>query len=135
MNVETTIKKIITSIFDSFETGDIATLESHMHKNVSIWDIFTLELITGEKNVHDFHHKDQRQKIKRGKLTLDIEEPLVSIQKNSCLALYYLDFSYQEPNALSGRVRITDVFIQDNNTWKIIHHHEGIVPDTLNNPK
>lgn len=133
MNVETTIKKIINSIFDSFEKGDITTLESHMHRDVSVWDVFTPELITGENNLHDFHHKDQNQKIKRGKLIIDIEEPLISVQKDSSLALYYLNFSYQEPNALSGRVRVTDVFIQENNVWKIFHHHEGIVPEKMHN--
>ena len=68
MDVSTRIKAVIYSIFDSFKKGDIKALESHMHKDASVWDVFTPELIIGESNLHDFHRKDQNQKIKRGML-------------------------------------------------------------------
>ena len=131
MDVSTRIKAVIYSIFDSFKKGDIKALESHMHKDASVWDVFTPELIIGENNLHDFHRKDQNQKIKRGTLTIEVNEPLITIKHKTCLALYYLNFSYEEPNSISGQVRVTDVFIQEKNAWKIIHHHEGIVPDKM----
>ena len=81
-----------------------------------------------QSQLEEFHKRDQDQKDSRGALSINIEKPLISIRENSAIALYYLDFSYQEPNAISGRVRITDIFSRDGIEWKIIHHHEGMVP-------
>jgi hypothetical protein len=44
------------------------------------------------------------------------------------IATYCLEFDYQEPNSLKGKVRITDVLIFESGQWKILHHHEGLVP-------
>jgi len=30
---------------------------------------------------------------------------------------------------MRGKVRITDIFIMEEERWKILHHHEGIVPN------
>ena len=61
-------------------------------------------------------------------MAINIEKPMITVKANSAIALYYLDFKYEEPNAISGRVRITDIFSRDEVEWKIIHHHEGMVP-------
>ena len=49
MDVSTRIKAVIYSIFDSFKKGDIKALESHMHKDASVWDVFTPEASQGDR--------------------------------------------------------------------------------------
>ena len=123
------IRSIIYSMFEAFQNGDTKRIESFLHKDASVWDVFTPELIVGEKNLNDFHQLDQQQKISRGPLFIEVEKPIISNFGSLCLALYCVNFAYQEPNALTGKVRVTDVFIKENNQWKIVHHHEGLVPD------
>ena len=49
MEKNETIKGIITSIFDAFKRGDTKEIEKHLHKEASVWDVFTPQLIIGEK--------------------------------------------------------------------------------------
>ena len=53
---------------------------------------------------------------------------MIRVIKDFAIATYCLEFDYKEPNALNGKVRITDLFILEDEKWKILHHHEGIVP-------
>ena len=128
MEKNETIKGIITSIFDAFKRGDTKEIEKHLHKEASVWDVFTPQLIVGEKELSDFHDSDQIQKDSRGELSIVLEDPMIRSMKDFAVATYCLEFVYQEPNAISGKVRITDVFIMEEERWKILHHHEGIVP-------
>ena len=122
------IERIIYSIFNAFKAGETNKIEDFLHENATVWDVFTPDLIKGKTQLEKFHKKDQEQKNSRGALSIKIEQPLITVKENSAIALYYLDFTYQEPNAISGRVRITDIFSRDGMEWKIIHHHEGMVP-------
>ena len=122
------IKGIITSIFDAFKRGDTNEIEKHLHKEASVWDVFTPQLIVGEKELSAFHDHDQVQKESRGDLSIELEEPMIRSMKDFAVATYYLEFDYKDPNAIHGKVRITDIFIMEEGEWKILHHHEGIVP-------
>jgi ketosteroid isomerase-like protein len=122
------IEHIIYSIFNAFQAGETNKIEDFLHENATVWDVFTPDLIRGKEQLEEFHKKDQEQKDSRGALSIDIEKPLITVRENSAIALYYLNFKYEEPNAISGRVRITDIFSRDETGWKIIHHHEGMVP-------
>ena len=122
------IKGIITSIFDAFKRGDTNEIEKHLHKEASVWDVFTPQLIVGEKELSAFHDRDQAQKESRGNLSIELEEPMIRSMKDFAVATYYLEFDYKDPNAIHGKVRITDIFIMEEGEWKILHHHEGIVP-------
>ena len=128
MTINKDIENIIYSIFDAFKAGNTKAIEDHLHEQATVWDIFTPELINGKNELETFHQKDQEQKATRGQLTINIAQPIIRVTGPLAIALYYLDFSYQEPNSISGKVRITDVFILEDKEWKIIHHHEGIVP-------
>ena len=122
------IERIIYSIFNAFQAGETNKIEDFLHENATVWDVFTPDLIRGKEQLEEFHNKDQEQKDSRGALSIGIEKPLITVRENSAIALYYLNFKYEEPNAISGRVRITDIFSRDETGWKIIHHHEGMVP-------
>ena len=39
------IKGIIKSIFDAFKDGDTHEIESHLHEEASVWDVFTPDII------------------------------------------------------------------------------------------
>ena len=122
------IKEIITSIFDAFKRGDTKEIEKHLHEKASVWDVFTPDIIIGKKNLEAFHNHDQEQKESRGYLSIKLEEPMIREWNDFAIATYCLDFNYEEPNALKGKVRITDLFVLNEGNWQIIHHHEGLIP-------
>lgn len=123
------IKEIIISIFDAFQDGDTHKIENHLHEEASVWDVFTPDIILGKDQLEAFHKRDQSQKESRGRLTIELGEPMIRIMRDFAIATYNLKFEYLEPNAIRGSVRITDVFILENQKWKILHHHEGLVPE------
>ncbi len=124
------IKEMIQSIFDAFKDGNTHKIESHLHEEASVWDVFTPDIIVGKNELEIFYERDQSQKKSRGHLTIDLDEPVIRVMGDFAIATYCLEFDYQETNALKGRVRITDVFILENHEWKILHHHEGLVPES-----
>jgi ketosteroid isomerase-like protein len=93
-----------------------------------VWDVFTPHLIRGKAERDKFHADDQAQMQARGPLTMTIEDMVVDAWDDTALARFYLNFKYLPPNPAEGRVRITDVFRRVNGRWKIVHHHEGLVP-------
>lgn len=126
--VEEEISNIIKGVFRAFEDHNPDGIETYMHPDVTVWDVFTPQLIMGQKERDKFHQDDQAQMQARGPLTLRIDEPVVDAWGDAAIARYYLEYDYQPPNATSGRVRITDVFRKVDGKWLIVHHHEGLVP-------
>ena len=122
------ISGIIRGIFTAFEDHDPDGIEGHMHPDATVWDVFTPYLIRGRKERDAFHAEDQKQMQARGPLSLSLEDPDVDVWDNTAIAKYYLNYTYQPPNAAEGRVRITDVFRRMDGQWRIVHHHEGTVP-------
>ncbi len=122
------IAAIIKGIFTAFEDHDPDSIEGHMHPDATVWDVFTPQMIRGIEERKKFHEDDQKQMLARGPLSLNIEEPEVDAWEDTALACYYLNYTYQPPNAAEGRVRITDVFRRIDGKWLIVHHHEGTVP-------
>ena len=119
---------VIKGIFDAFERADASHSETVMTPETTIWDVFQPQLIKGPAERNKFRQVDQAQMQARGKLKLTYDPPVVDAWGDAAIARYYLNFEYQPPNAIKGQVRITDVFRKVNGQWKIVHHHEGIVP-------
>ena len=94
----------------------------------TVWDVFTPEFIVGKEARREFHEKDRAQSKARGPLTWDSRFVRVDVWGDLALACYYLDFEYQEPGAMTGSVRITDVLRREEGKWTVIHHHEGLIP-------
>jgi ketosteroid isomerase-like protein len=126
--VEEEISNIIKGVFRAFEDHNPDGIETYMHPDVTVWDVFTPQLIMGQEERDKFHRDDQAQMQARGPLTLRIDEPVVDAWGDAAIARYYLEYDYQPPNATSGKVRITDVFRKVDGKWLIVHHHEGLVP-------
>lgn len=122
------VSAVIAGIFRAFEEHRPEGIEAHMHPDVTVWDVFTPQLIQGTAERAKFHSDDQAQMQARGPLSLKIEEPVVNAWDNSAIARYYLEFNYQPPNPANGRVRITNVLRKIDGRWLIVHHHEGLVP-------
>ena len=94
------IKEMIHSIFDAFKDGDTHKIESHLHEEASVWDVFTPDIIVGKKELEIFHERDQSQKKSRGHLTIKLDEPVIRVMGDFAIATYCLEFEYQEPNSL-----------------------------------
>lgn len=126
--VKAEVAAVIKDIFESFEEHRPDGIEAHMHPDVTVWDVFTPQLIQGTAERQKFHADDQAQMQARGALTLTIEDPIVDAWNDTAIARYYLEYDYQPPNPAHGRVRITSVFRKVGEHWLIVHHHEGLVP-------
>lgn len=124
------IRAVINGMFDAFEKGEVGTIEELLDPECTVWDVFTPQLIRGRAEQRAFHEADQRQKATRGELELEVGEPLIDVWKVTAVARYVVDFEYAPPNAVSGRVRVTDVLRRGSDgRWLIVHHHEGLAPE------
>ncbi len=123
------IMSVVNSVFESFEAGDILGIEKTLAEDSSVWDVFTPQLVIGREGRREFHEADKAQSTARGKLTWNSRFVRVDVWGDTALACYYLDFEYKEPNAMIASVRITDLLRRIDGAWKIMHHHEGIIPD------
>lgn len=124
----TEITAIIKGIFTAFEGHDPDGIEDLFDPEATVWDVFTPQLIRGKEERDKFHADDQKQMRARGPLTLSIDEPVVDAWADTAIARYHLRYKYEPPNAMEGKVRITDVFRNVNGKWMIVHHHEGAMP-------
>jgi len=125
---EQLIEASIRSMFRDFVEHRPASIESALHADCTIWDVFVPELIRGQENREKYHAADQAQSQARGPLELSVDTPLISVWGDTALARYYVRFEYQPPNAVAGVVRISSVHRRENGVWKIVHHHEGMLP-------
>jgi ketosteroid isomerase-like protein len=122
------IIKLIHGIFEAFANHQSGEIESTLHPDATVWDVFVPDFIRGTAERQKFHEADQKQMQARGALAWSVEMADVRVWDDSAIACYYLSFTYQPPNATAGRVRITDVFRRLDGKWRVIHHHEGMVP-------
>ncbi len=123
------ITRMIKANFQAFADLNVATMKTMDHPDSTIWDLFEPELFVGEEGRNRFRAKDFDQSRRRGKLTINVEDPvIVKIWDDTAVALYYLNFHYEPPNPMADHVRITDVFQRQNGKWLRRHHHEGSVP-------
>lgn len=122
------IEALIRGIFESFTAHKPEDIAARTHKDYTVWDVFVPELIIGHDAQKTYREADQRQSKARGKLTIDIETPHINVWGDFAIARYYLNFVYEPPYPISGKVRITTVLLREDGRWKTVHHHEGMVP-------
>ncbi|MSO66128.1 MAG: hypothetical protein EXQ85_10135 [Alphaproteobacteria bacterium] len=105
------ITRMIRANFAAFAAHSIDGMRVMDHPDGTIWDMFEPELFIGAEGRARFRKNDVGQSMRRGKLTINVEDPvLVDVWDDTALARYYLIFSYEPPNAMANRIRITDVF-------------------------
>lgn len=122
------VRRVITGIYESFARGDVAGIEACLADEVTIWDVFTPELIVGREQRDEFHARDHAQMRARGPLRLTVGEPMVDAVGDVAWARYIVDFRYEPPGELAGQVRVTDVLLRRPDGWRVVHHHEGLMP-------
>jgi hypothetical protein len=121
--------RMIRANFAAFAAHSIERMKVMDHPDATIWDMFEPELFVGAEGRARFRKNDVGQSMQRGKLDINVEDPvLIDIWENTALARYYLNFRYEPPNAMAGRIRITDVFQCVDGRWLRRHHHEGTIP-------
>lgn len=122
------IWRLIGGVFDSFAGRDVDGMEDLLDEDCTLWDVFEPELIEGREERMAFHERDKTQSMARGRLSISIDPLKLDVYHDVAVARYWLAFDYEPPNATSGRVRITDVLLRTPHGWRIVHHHEGMVP-------
>jgi ketosteroid isomerase-like protein len=122
------IAELIGGIYQAFADGQVHRIEEALAPECTVWDVFTPELIRGREERARFHAADQQQMKARGPLRWSLDEPLVDVWGDTAVARYVLEFEYLPPRPFAGRVRITDVLRRQGDRWRIVHHHEGLVP-------
>jgi len=120
---------LVHRIFDSYLKFDPELLERCDAPECTIWDLFEPDLVRGGPKARaEFRKKDMTESQQRGPLSIDIEEPVVDVWGDFAVARYYLNYEFQPPGALKGRVRITTVARRIDGEWRRVHHQEGAVP-------
>ena len=123
------VAQLVRRIFDAYQQFDPGQIDQCDTPECTIWDLFEPELVRGGRAARtEFRKKDMSDSQKRGRLRIDIEEPVVDVWGDFAVARYYLDYEFEPPGALRGRVRITTVARRVDGAWLRVHHHEGEVP-------
>lgn len=122
------IAELIGGVYRAFADGQVHRIEEALAPECTVWDVFTPELIHGREERARFHAADQAQMRARGPLRWSLGEPLIDVWGDTAVARYVLEFEYLPPRPTAGRVRITDVLRRRDGGWRIVHHHEGLVP-------
>lgn len=131
MQPEDEVWATVRSIFESFAARSEAGIESRLADECTVWDVFEPELIDGRAERDAFHHRDRAQSEARGDFSWKLIPLKASLLGDVAIAAYYLDFEYQAPGAIRGRVRITDVLRRNKQGWQVVHHHEGLSPQGI----
>jgi ketosteroid isomerase-like protein len=122
------IQRLIDTVYASFVDGDVRGIENCLDDSATVWDVFTPDLIVGTAQRHDFHARDRAQMLARGPLHLKVGTALVDVRGDVAWARYVVDFRYEPPGEMRGQVRVTDVLVRRADGWRVVHHHEGLVP-------
>jgi ketosteroid isomerase-like protein len=122
------IRRLIASIYTAFAGGDVSGIESCLDDSVTIWDVFTPDLIVGKASRDEFHARDRAQMRARGPLHLEVGPSTVDVRGDVAWARYLVTFRYEPPGETSGTVRVTDVLVRRADGWRVVHHHEGLAP-------
>lgn len=124
------VEALVRRIFDAYLTFDPDQVDQCDMPDCTVWDLFEPELVRGGPAARaEFRKKDMSDSQKRGKLHIQIDDPIViDVWDDTAVARYYLDYEFEPPGALAGRVRITTVARRVDGQWRRVHHHEGVVP-------
>ena len=123
------VAALVRRIYDSYLQFDPVLLEQCDTEDCTIWDLFEPQLVRGGPRARaEFRNKDMSDSQQRGRLTIDIQEPVIDGWGDVAIARYYLSYEFQPPGALKGEVRVTTVARRIGGEWRRVHHHEGAVP-------
>lgn len=121
---------VIHGVYEAFADGRPDDIEAVQLAEYSVWDALTPALRTSLDDVKKFHAEDQDTKTSRGAQTWSLVPLKVDILGDMAVVLSQLDLSYQPPNPLQARIRVSDVLKRVNGRWMMFHHHESVEPGT-----
>ncbi len=124
-----TITDIVKAFFTCLEEQSYEGIDSLFHEDGTMWDVFEPNTYRGVKARFELWEMDREQFQARGKFTWSIDEPDIDMWVDDlAVCRYHLKFAFAPPNAATGHIRITDVLLRDQRSWKIVHHFEAAAP-------
>lgn len=119
---------VVHGVYMAFGEGRPADIESVQMPEYSVWDGLTPGLRMSLDEVKQFHAQDQGHKVSRGALTWSLVPLKVDVLGDVAVVLSQLEISYEPPNALDARLRVSDVLRRVDGAWMMFHHHESVEP-------
>ncbi|MFL2771527.1 MAG: nuclear transport factor 2 family protein [Rhodospirillaceae bacterium] len=120
--------KVINSVYEAYRTFKPERIEDVQLPEYSVWDGTLPQLFKSLAEVKYFHHKDQENTKARGAFSFELKPLRIDINGDWALLLCHMYAEWQEPNAASMHMRLTDVMKKVDGKWHMYHHHESEEP-------
>ena len=119
---------MIDDLYGALTGLDVEGLGRNKLDDYTVFDLFTAELLHEGDELQAFRRADIERTRKRGELHLERSEPELHQWGDCAVACYTVSYSFGPPTNLTGRVRVSDVFVRQDGVWLFAHHNEGAVP-------
>ena len=119
---------VIYGVYASFAQGCPHDIEAAQLPEYAVWDALTPGLRKSLDEVKQFHAEDQEHKVARGALTWSLIPLKVDVLGDVAVVLSHLEMSYEPPNPIAAKLRVTDVLRLVDGLWMMFHHHESVEP-------
>lgn len=120
--------EVVHGVYVAFAEGRPDEIESVQLPDYSVWDGLTPGLRMSLDEVKKFHSEDQTHKVSRGSLTWSLVPLKVDVLGDIAVVLSQLEISYESPNPIAARLRVSDVLRRVDGRWMMFHHHESVEP-------
>lgn len=125
---EQELRRMIDDLYGALSGLDADRLGRNKLEDYTVFDLFTPDLLHEGEELQAFRRADIERTRNRGELSLDVSEPEVHQWADCAVACYTVGYRFGPPTHLTGRVRVTDVFVRQDGAWLFAHHNEGAVP-------
>ena len=124
------VQQTLEAVWRHFANQDPEAMMALLHESCTIWDIFQPQLVN-KATLETYVEADFDQSAARGALSYTMDDFKIDIWDDTALARFYLRYVYEPPGATSGTGRITVVLRRFAEGWRLVHVHEGQVPEGI----